>query len=201
MSQPASDSSRAGAAKLAPGLLMALALGAIVATLTDREGRPVPPGLADRAEHTSWDGGTPPAGTVCVLGDYVLSPQVQGVIGLRGRAATCRICAEPDPDGGVGMAGATLVPSEPPAVEAPWQPGWPQIACGLAGTSLPRCACAPADGGTCEARGEDGGWGPAPLRVHFLPHEWSGGCVQKACGEFGGRSSWPADLCGPESAP
>jgi hypothetical protein len=57
------------------------------------------------------------------------------------------------------------------------------------------CGCAPFPAvGTCKYLGAT-----APHRVHFLPGEWSGGCVQKACGEFGGRSSWPADLCGPES--
>lgn len=54
------------------------------------------------------------------------------------------------------------------------------------------CACMPLDGGNPVCRRDDGGTWPVGWRNEMRPGEWSGGCVQKVCGEVFGRPNRPA---------
>jgi hypothetical protein len=200
---PATESSRSGAARAALAVVAAIAVGAALVLGT---GGPGPDPDTGRGRYrvasvTTWDGGIAPAGTVCVTGTYLAPPPFLRAHSLDdskgGREyVVCRTCAVPSDAGDVPLPGVERVP-EPAPTEAPWESGQPEVQCWMSGTEGQTCACAP-PGGTCEARGEDGGWMPAPLRVHFAAGQWRGACVTKACGEMAGTSSWPAE-CGPES--
>lgn len=156
-----------------------------------------------------WPEGEAPADSLCVELDGLASPEARALFGLH-------------PDGGFTYCHLRIGAAEAPeGVEYPALPegmlaidpyhvldGGPceyqleawcdyQVATGLV------AACAPAtpDGepvpSDCEWRLLDGGWAPAPLRVHFPAGTWRGGCVPKPGGEVAGVSSWPAG-CGPE---